>query len=83
LPVGQVSEAQQVAGKWVAFRVLERTEADLGRLEEERDTLRAQLLEQKRSLHWEIFQQSLRKRRHADGVLKLNQAAINRVLGRR
>lgn len=83
LPVGQVSEAQQVAGKWVAFRVLERTEADLGRLEEERDTLRAQLLEKKRSLHWEIFQQSLRKRRQADGVLKLNQAAINRILGRR
>ena len=83
LPVGQVSEAQQVAGKWVAFRVLERTEADLGRLEEERDSLRAQLLEKKRSLHWEIFQQSLRKRRQADGVLKLNQAAINRILGRR
>lgn len=82
LPAGGLSPALPVGGNWVVLRVLARQEVDLGRLtEEERKAIRNALLDQKRGLAWTVFQESLKKRMLADGTLKLNQAAINRITG--
>ena len=64
----------------MVFRVVAREEADLRQLtEEERRATRNALLDQKRNLTWAVFQQSLKKKLLAEGKLKLNQAAIDRL----
>lgn len=83
LPVGGVSPALPVNNNWVVFRVLARVEADLAKFsEQDRTALRNSLLEQKRNLAWAVFTQALRKRLQAEGKLKLNQAAIERLVGK-
>ena len=80
LPAGGLSPALPAGGNWVVFRVVAREEADLRQLtEEERRATRNALLDQKRNLTWAVFQQSLKKKLLAEGKLKLNQAAIDRL----
>jgi hypothetical protein len=43
------------------------------------DSMRDQLLQQKRQLTWTVFTQSLRKRLQDEGKLELNDAAIERL----
>ncbi|HKZ51722.1 MAG TPA: peptidyl-prolyl cis-trans isomerase [Candidatus Acidoferrales bacterium] len=82
LPVGTISPAVTVGGKWVVFRVVARTEADLSQMSPgEKEALTNFLLEQKRLLTWRIFTESTRKKLLADGKLRLNQAAIDRLIG--
>jgi len=80
LPVGSVSPAVSVGGKWVVFRVVDRQEISLDQIPlEQRDSMRDSLLQQKRQLAWTIFTESLRKRLQVEGKLELNQAAIERI----
>lgn len=82
LPVGTVSPAVPAGGNWVVFRVTERQEADLSQTTpEEKEALTNFLLEQKRLLTWRVFTESTRQRLLAQGKLRLNQAAIDRLIG--
>lgn len=83
LPVGGISSALPFDGKWAVLRVTARQEADLSKLTpQERETIRENLLGEKRNLAWTLFYESLKKRLQAEGKLQLNQAAINRLTGR-
>lgn len=80
LPVGGLSPALPAGGNWVVFRVAARTGADMSKLtDQDRRAARNALLDQKRNLTWSVFQQSLKKKFLAEGKLKLNQAAIDRL----
>jgi len=82
LPVGAVSPAVTVGGNWVVFRVAERQEGNLSQIApEEKEALTSFLREQKRILTWRVFTESTRKKLLADGKLRLNQAAIDRLIG--
>lgn len=83
LPVGGISPALPVGQNWVVFQLSGREEADLSRLTPpERKALSQDLLGGKRGLTWAIFHQSLRKKLQAEGKLKINQAAIERLTGK-
>ena len=80
LPVGEVSPPVSIGGKWVVFRVVDRQEVDASLIPpDQNDSLRDQLLQQKRQLTWTIFTQSLRKRLLEEGKLEVNEAAIERL----
>ena len=82
LSQGGLSEAMPVAGNWIVFRVTQHKAADLGQLtEEERDVIHDSLLDQKRTLAWSVFTESLKKKLIAEEKLKLNQSAIDRFVG--
>ncbi|MFQ5776931.1 MAG: peptidyl-prolyl cis-trans isomerase [Terriglobia bacterium] len=82
LQQGSLSEAMPVAGNWIVFRVIEHQEADLSQLtEEEKSATHNSLLNQKRTLAWTVFTESLKKKLIAEEKLKLNQAAIDRFVG--
>lgn len=83
LPVGGFSAALPVGPNWVVFQVKVRDEVDLSKLTPpERKALSQDLLGLKRGLTWAIFHQSLRKRLIAEGKLKINQAAVDRLVGK-
>jgi peptidyl-prolyl cis-trans isomerase D len=80
LPVGEVSPAVSIGGKWVVFRVVDRQEVESSLIPPDQlDSMRDQLLQQKRQLTWTVFTQSLRKRLQDEGKLELNDAAIERL----
>ena len=80
LPLGGLSPALPAGGNWVVFRVAARTGADMSKLtDQDRRAARNALLDQKRNLTWTVFQQNLKKKFLAEGKLKLNQAAIDRL----
>lgn len=80
LPAGEVSPPVSIGTKWVLFRVVNREAVDASLIPpDQSDSLRDQLLQQKRQLTWTIFTQSLRKRLREEGKLELNQAAIERL----
>lgn len=82
LPVGVTSEALSVNTNWVVFRVLERSETEPAQIPaDEKETISNGLREQKRLLAWQVFTENARKRLEAEGKLKLNQAAIDRLVG--
>jgi peptidyl-prolyl cis-trans isomerase D len=82
LPVGTLSPAVSVSANWVVIRVVERREADLSQMSPgEKEALTNFLLEQKRLLTWRVFTESTRKKLLANGKLRLNQAAIDRLIG--
>ena len=76
------SAGPKTAERWKppVFQVTAREEADLSRLESERERLAEDLLNRKRVLTWGIFRESLKKRLVEEKELKLNQAAINRLI---
>jgi peptidyl-prolyl cis-trans isomerase D len=80
LPVGKVSPAVSLGGKWAVFQVLDRQQVDASQITpEQRDAIRETLLNQKRTLAWRIFTENIRKRLTSEGKLELNQAAIDRL----
>jgi hypothetical protein len=80
LPLQGISPAVLVGESWIVFQVTAREEADLSRLESERERLAEDLLNRKRALTWGIFRENLKKRLVEEKELKLNQAAINRLI---
>lgn len=82
LPVGSISSPVLTGGNWVVFRVLARREVDPVQMTEpEREAMSGFLREQKRTLTWNVFTSSVKKQLLAEGKLKLNEAAINRLTG--
>lgn len=80
IPVNQSSDAVSVGNNDVVFRVVARTPADESALAAQHDPIAEELLERKRSLVWELYQQNLKDRLKASGELKINEAAMKRFL---
>lgn len=80
LPEGQTSEVVSIGNNHIVFRVLSRTAPDESLLSAQQDRLSEELLEGKRSLTWEIYQQSLKDRLKASGELKINETAMKKFL---
>jgi peptidyl-prolyl cis-trans isomerase D len=80
LPEGETSDPVTVGSNHVVFRVVARTAADEAGLASQQDQIAEELLERKRSLAWELYQQSLKDRLKASGQLKMNEAAMKSFL---
>ncbi len=80
LPQVQSSDAVSVGNNHVVFRVLARTAADESALAAQQEQIAEELLERKRSLAWELYQQNLKDRLKATGALKMNEAAMKSFL---
>jgi hypothetical protein len=80
IPLEQTSEAVSVGNNHVVFRVVARTAADESALALQQDQISEELLERKRSLVWELYQQNLKDRLKATGKLKMNDAAMKKFL---
>ena len=80
IPLEQTSEVVSVGNNHVVYRVVARTAADDSALALQHDQIEEELLERKRSLVWELYQQSLKDRLKASGELKVNEAAMKKFL---
>ena len=80
LAQGQASDAVAVGGNRVVFRVVARTPAAEADLPGQQDQIAEELVERKRSLAWELYQQNLKQQLLASGELKLNEAAMKKFL---
>lgn len=80
LPEGQTSDAVQVGGNRVVFRVVARTAPPESELASQQDQLAEEVLARKRNLAWEIYQQNLKQQLQASGKLKMNEAAMKKFL---
>ena len=80
LAQGQASDAVAVGGNRVVFRVFARTPAAEADLPGQQDQIAEELVERKRSLAWELYQQNLKQQLLASGELKLNEAAMKKFL---
>jgi peptidyl-prolyl cis-trans isomerase D len=80
LAEGQTSDAVSVGNNHVVFRVVSRTPADESGFAAQQDRIAEELLERKRSLAWELYQQNLKQQLRASGELKMNEAAMKAFL---
>lgn len=76
---GESSAPLSLGTDWVVFRVLERQEANPQELAAQRETLRTQLLEEKKTLAYEAFRSALEQRLRQQGKLEINQEALARL----
>jgi peptidyl-prolyl cis-trans isomerase D len=80
LPVGQSSDALAVGGNRIVFRVASRIPAVEADLPTQQEQIAEEVVERKRSLAWELYQQNLKGQLKASGVLKMNEAALKSFL---
>jgi peptidyl-prolyl cis-trans isomerase D len=80
LAPGQTSDVVSVGSTRVVFQVISHTPADEAGFASQREQLREQLLEQKRNLVFEIYQQNLKRQMMASGSLKINEAALKQFI---
>ena len=80
LPVGQSSDALAVGGNRIVFRVASRIPAVEADLPAQQEQIAEEVVERKRSLAWELYQQNLKGQLKASGVLKMNEAAMKSFL---
>ena len=80
LAQGQTSDAVPVGANRVVFRLVARTPADEAALPGQQDQIAEELVERKRSLAWELYQQNLKQQLLASGELKMNDAAMKKFL---
>ena len=80
LAPGQTSDAVSLGANRVVFRVLARTAAVETDLPSQQDQIAEELLERKRNLAWEIYEQNLKQQLLSSGELKMNDAALKNFL---
>jgi peptidyl-prolyl cis-trans isomerase D len=80
LAEGQTSDAVQVGRNRVVFRVVARTPAAESALAGQQDQIAEEVLERKRNLAWEIYEQNLKQQLQASGKLKMNESAMKKFL---
>jgi peptidyl-prolyl cis-trans isomerase D len=80
LPEGQTSDAVQVSGNRVVFRVVSRAAPLEPELASQEAQLTEEVLARKRNLAWEIYQQNLKQQLLASGKLKMNESAMKKFL---
>jgi hypothetical protein len=80
LPEGQTSDVVSVGTRSVVFRVLSHTPANEADFAAQRDQITEELLEQKRSLAFELYCQNLKLQLERSGELKMNPAALKQFI---
>lgn len=80
LPEGQSSDSVAVGGNRIVFRVASRIPAVEAELPAQQEQIAEELVERKRSLAWELYQQNLKGQLKASGELKMNEAAMKTFL---
>ncbi|MCL6481800.1 MAG: peptidyl-prolyl cis-trans isomerase [Firmicutes bacterium] len=81
MKTGESSAPLSLGTDWVVFRVLERQPANPQELAAQQETLRNQLLEEKKTLAYEAFRSALEQRLRREGKLEINQEALARLRG--
>jgi len=80
LAPGQTSEARSVGTDTIVFRVVSHTPADEASFAQQQEEIRDKLLNQKRSLAFEIYRQNLKQELQRSGELKINDSALKQFL---
>jgi parvulin-like peptidyl-prolyl isomerase len=78
---GQTSGVVSLGGNSVVFRVVSRTAANDADLAQQRDRITEELLEQKRSVAFELYRQNLKQQFLRSGELKMNEGALQHFIG--
>jgi peptidyl-prolyl cis-trans isomerase D len=77
-PVGQVSDAKQVGGNWLVYRVTGHTPVTDNEVVLQADQIHQQLLQAKQGAAYDAFRLSLEDRLKKEGKLTINAAAMKR-----
>jgi peptidyl-prolyl cis-trans isomerase D len=80
LAPGQTGDVVSLGANRVVFRVVARTPAPEADLPSQQDQIAEELLEGKRNLAWELYQQNLKQQLVRSGDLRLNDAAMKNFL---
>lgn len=79
LPVGKMGKPITIGGKTLAYAVTEREEADLKEMAKSMDTLRNQLVNDKRERYFNEYIQEARKRMETSGDIKINESVMTQI----
>ena len=79
-PVGSILGPVQVSGGQVVAKIVAKSPANLSELPGQSASIREDLRQQRARDRAQLFQDGLRERLKADGKLKINQDAINRIV---
>jgi peptidyl-prolyl cis-trans isomerase D len=80
LATGQTSGVVKAGNNLVVFQVLSHTPADEADFAAQKDQIAEQLVEQKRELAFELYEQNLKQQMMRSGKLKINEAAMKQFL---
>lgn len=80
LQPGQTSDVVAVGGNSVVFRTLSRTPANEADFAAQKDPITEQLVEQKRELDFELYEQSLKQQLQRSGELKIHDGVMKQFL---
>jgi peptidyl-prolyl cis-trans isomerase D len=79
MPVGQVSDAKQVAGNWLVYRVSAHQPVNDSELSAQSDQIKQQLLQSKQAAAFDAFRTGLEDRLKKEGKLVINADAMKRI----
>jgi len=80
LPPGATSDAISIGTTYVVFKLLSQTPADAADFATQKDQIADQLLQQKRDLAFQIYQDNLKQALLRSGKLKINDAVLKQFL---
>ena len=80
LNAGQTSELVPVGGRSLVFKLLAHTAPDEADFAKQRDQISEELLDRKRNLGFELYEQNLKAQLIRTGDLKLNNAALQQFI---
>jgi len=69
-----------VGTDYIVFRVVSHTPPDEATFAQQQEQIREQLVNQKRSLAFEIYRQNLKQELQSSGELKINDSALKQFL---
>lgn len=79
MPVGQTSDAKQIAGNWLVYRVTAHEAVNEGELTAQSDQIKQQLLQSKQGAAFDAFRTALEDRLRKEGKLVINADAMKRL----
>jgi peptidyl-prolyl cis-trans isomerase D len=79
MPVGQASDAKQIAGNWLVYRVTAHESVNEGELAAQSDQIKQQLLQSKQAAAFDAFRTALEDRLKKEGKLVINADAMKRL----
>jgi peptidyl-prolyl cis-trans isomerase D len=78
---GEVSQPIQSGPKFVVFKLKEKTQVDMAKLETDRENLRQTLINQKKNSFFGSYVSSLVEKRRAENKITINQPLIDQIVG--
>jgi len=79
MPVGQVSQAAQIGGNWLVYRIVGHVAPNMADLPPQTAQIKSQLLQAKQSAAFEAFRVALEDRLKSEGKLVINADALKRL----